>query len=196
MQAARLRFPPGSLVILTGLPGAGKTTLLRRLYGLHGAESLPVTVGTVVVIDTYQSKRHWHERLGWAPGPLRRAVVFVTHLSRIRRALVLGHSIIAHNRGCAPYVLRGFAWLARRHRASFHLLLLDAPPEEALAGQAARGRMVAPRTFARHRRRWESLSARVKSGDPGPATGAFIVDRVQAGLLQEIVFDRTPTRTR
>jgi hypothetical protein len=109
-----LRFPPGSLVILTGLPGAGKTTLLRRLYGLHGAESLPVTVGTVVVIDTYQSKQHWHERLGWAPGPLRRAVVFVTHLSRIRRALVLGHSIIAHNRGCAPYVLRGFAWLARR----------------------------------------------------------------------------------
>ncbi|MFG6196639.1 AAA family ATPase [Nonomuraea sp. JJY05] len=191
-----MRFPPGSLVILTGLPGAGKTTLLRRLYGLDGAESLPVTVGAVVVVDSYQSKRHWHERLGWAPGPLRRAVVFVTHLSRIRRALALGHSVVAHNRGCAPYVLRGFAWLARSHRASFHLLLLDAPPEAALAGQVARGRVVAPRTFARHQRRWESLSARVKSGDPAPAAGAFIVDRAQAGLLQEIVFDRTPTPTR
>ncbi|MFI7135373.1 AAA family ATPase [Nonomuraea sp. NPDC050153] len=196
MHGPRLRFPPGSLVILTGLPGAGKTTLLRRLYGLHGAESRPVASGTVVVIDSYQSKRHWHGRLGWAPGPVRRAVVFVTHLSRIRHALRLGHSVVAHNRGCAPYVLRGFAWLARRHRADFHLLLLDAPPEQALAGQVARGRVVAPRTFARHRRRWESLLARVKSGDPAPAAGACVIGRAEAGLLQEIVFDRTPTPTR
>ena len=34
--AGTLRYPAGSLVILTGLPGAGKTTLLRRLYALDG----------------------------------------------------------------------------------------------------------------------------------------------------------------
>ncbi|MEQ4716505.1 AAA family ATPase [Nonomuraea sp. B19D2] len=174
---------------MTGLPGAGKTTLLRRLYGLHGAESLPVTMGTVAVIDSFQAKRHWYGRLGWAPQPVRRAVVFVTHLSRIRQALTRGHSVIAHNRGCGPYVLRGFAWLARRHRASFHLLLLDAPPEVALAGQRARGRVVAPKTFARHQRSWESLVSRAKSGDPAPAIGAHIMDRAGADLLQEIVFD-------
>ncbi|MEV4169003.1 AAA family ATPase [Nonomuraea sp. NPDC049709] len=184
-----MRYPPGSLVILTGLPGAGKTTLLERLYGLHGAESLPVVAGTAVVIDSSQSRRHWQGRLTWAPYPVRRAVVFVTHVTRIRQALTQGHAVVAHNRGCAPYVLRGFAWLARRHNASFHLLLLDAPADAALAGQLARGRVVAPRTFARHQRRWESLLTRVKGGDPAPAMGARIVDRAEAGLLEAIVFD-------
>ncbi|GAA2845336.1 AAA family ATPase [Nonomuraea rubra] len=189
---ARLRYPPGALVILTGLPGAGKTTLLRRLYDLHGTESLPVTSGTVVVIDSSQSRRHWDGRITWAPYPVRRAVVFVTHLTRIRQALTQGHSVVAHNRGCGPYVLRGFAWLARRHGADFHLLLLDAPPGEALAGQRARGRVVAPRTFARHQRRWDCLLARVKGGDPAPAAGAYIVNRAEAGLLEAIVFDPPP----
>ncbi|MEO3871404.1 AAA family ATPase [Nonomuraea sp. B12E4] len=184
-----LRYPPGSLVILTGLPGAGKTTLLQRLYGLHGAESLPVTMGRVVVIDSVQSRHHWDGRLPWAPTPVRRAVVFATHVSRIRQALLLGHSVVAHNRGCSTYVLRGFAWLARRHRVSFHLLLLDTPPQVALAGQQARGRVVAPRTFARHQRRWRSLVARVRDGDPAPASGAQIVDRTQADLVAAIVFD-------
>ncbi|MFB9470974.1 AAA family ATPase [Nonomuraea salmonea] len=192
MPGAMLRYPPGSLVILTGLPGAGKTTLLRRLYGLRGTESRPLTAGTVVVIDSAQSRRHWDGRLTWAPYPVRRAVVFVTHVSRIRRALARGAPVVAHNRGCGPYVLRAFAWLARRHGAHFHLLLLDAPAEEALAGQRARGRVVAPRTFARHRRGVERLLARVKGGDPAPATGARVVDRAQAGLLEAIVFDALP----
>ncbi|WP_241563911.1 AAA family ATPase [Nonomuraea polychroma] len=191
VQGAMVRYPSGSLVILTGLPGAGKTTLLRRLYGLHGAESAPVARDRVMVIDSYQSRRHWDGRLPWAPYPVRRAVVFVTHLTRIRRALAGGQSVIAHNRGCGPYVLRGFAWLARRHGAAFHLLLLDAPAEVAVAGQRARGRVVAPRTFARHQRRWADLVARVKNGDPAPATGARIVDRAEADLLASIVFDGT-----
>ncbi|WP_237109096.1 AAA family ATPase [Nonomuraea sp. MG754425] len=184
-----MRYPNGSLVILTGLPGAGKTTLLRRLYGLDGAESLPVRSGTAVVIDSEQSRRHWHGRLTWAPYPVRRAVVFVTHLTRIRQALTEGRSVLAHNRGCGPYVLRGFAWLARRHGADLHLLLLDAPPEAALAGQRDRGRVVAPRTFARHQRRWDTLLTRVRAGDPAPAAGARVVDRAQARLLKAIVFD-------
>ncbi|MCF6474918.1 ATP-binding protein [Nonomuraea sp. MG754425] len=189
VKGARLRYPNGSLVILTGLPGAGKTTLLRRLYGLDGAESLPVRSGTAVVIDSEQSRRHWHGRLTWAPYPVRRAVVFVTHLTRIRQALTEGRSVLAHNRGCGPYVLRGFAWLARRHGADLHLLLLDAPPEAALAGQRDRGRVVAPRTFARHQRRWDTLLTRVRAGDPAPAAGARVVDRAQARLLKAIVFD-------
>ncbi|HEX4815486.1 MAG TPA: AAA family ATPase [Nonomuraea sp.] len=189
VRGAMVRYPSGSLVILTGLPGAGKTTLLNRLYDLHGAESAPVARDAVVVIDSAQSRRHWADRLVWAPYPVRRALVFATHVTRIRQALAGGRSVIAHNRGCAPYVLRGFAWLARRHGASLHLLLLDAPPEVALAGQRARGRVVAPRTFARHRRRWDVLVARVKNGDPAPATGARIVDRAGADLLESIVFE-------
>lgn len=189
MRDSRLSYPPGSLVILTGLPGAGKTTLLRRLYGL-GTESAPVMAGTTVVIDSSQARQHWHGRLAWAPYAVRRVVVFVTHVNRIRRALAEGRAVVAHNRGCGAPVLRGFAWLARRHGASFHLLLLDAPAEDALAGQVARGRVVEPRAFARYRRRWESLLLRVSDGDPAPASGARVIDRAQAALLEAIVFDQ------
>ncbi|WP_235854849.1 AAA family ATPase [Nonomuraea aridisoli] len=174
--------------MLTGLPGAGKTTLLRRLYG-QDVESRPVTAGTTVVIDSAQARRQWDDRLTWAPYRVRRVFIFATHVRGIRRALAGGHAVIAHQRGCGRHVLHAFALLARLHGASLHLLLLDAPADEALAGQVTRGRVVPPRTFARHRRRWESLLARVKNGDPAPASGARVIDRAEAGLLEAIVFD-------
>lgn len=183
-----LSYPARSLVILTGLPGAGKTTLLRRLYGLDGAESRPVMAGEVTVIDSQQSRTRWAGRLRWAPKPVRTCVVFATHVWRIGRGLRGGGPVIAHNRGCSPLVLRGFAWLARRHRADVHLLLLDAPPEVALAGQRARGRVVRPATFARHRRRWHALLTRVRAGEAAPAAGAHVLDRARADRLKGISF--------
>ncbi|MCA2226417.1 AAA family ATPase [Nonomuraea aurantiaca] len=187
--AGTLRYPAGSLVILTGLPGAGKTTLLRRLYALDGTESRPVVAGGVVVIDSAQSRLRWSTSLGWAPKPVRTAVVFTTHVWRIGRALRGGTAVIAHNRGCGSAVLHGFAWLARRSAVPFHLLLLDAPPADALAGQQARGRVVARRTFALHHRRWEALLGRVRAGRTSPATGAHVLDRPTADLLEGIHFD-------
>ncbi|WP_246075621.1 AAA family ATPase [Nonomuraea terrae] len=175
-------------MILTGLPGAGKTTLLRRLYG-PDVERLPITAGTTVVIDSSQARRQWDDRLTWAPYRVRRVFIFATHVKHIRRALAGGHAVIAHQRGCGRHVLYWFAGLARLHGASLQLLLLDAPADEALAGQVARGRMVPARTFDRHRRRWESLLARVKNGDHAPAAGARVIDRAEACLLEAIVFD-------
>lgn len=189
--AGTLRFPAGALVILTGLPGAGKSTLLRRLYGLDGTENAPVAAGGVMVIDSAQSRAWWAGRLGWAPKPARTALVFATHVWRIRRALRSGHAVIAHNRGCGPVVLRGFAWLARRSGAAFHLLLLDATVEAALAGQRARGRVVPPRTFAAHRRRWTALVTRARAGLHAPAVGALVLDRAAADLLVSVHFDGT-----
>ncbi|MGV9304798.1 AAA family ATPase [Nonomuraea sp. NPDC003727] len=183
-----LRYPVKSLVIVTGLPGAGKTTLLRRLYGMDGTERVPFTAGPVTVIDSQQSRARWDGRLRWAPKPVRTGVVFATHVWRISRGLRVGGPVIAHNRGCGPRVLRGFAWLARRHRAQLHLLLLDAPPEVALAGQYARGRVVAGATFTRHRRHWRALLDRVRAGDPDPAAGALVLDRADADRLIGIHF--------
>ncbi|MEU7896884.1 AAA family ATPase [Nonomuraea sp. NPDC049152] len=184
-----LRYPAKSLVIVTGLPGAGKTTLLRRLYGMDGTESVPFTSGHVTVIDSGQSRARWTGRLRWAPKPVRTGVVFATHVWRIRRGLSVGGSVIAHNRGCGPRVLRAFAWLARRHSAELHLLLLDAPPEVALAGQYARGRVVPTTTFTRHRRHWHALLGQVRAGDPRPALGAHVLDRAGADRLIRIAFD-------
>ncbi|MGN9783449.1 AAA family ATPase [Nonomuraea sp. ZG12] len=188
--AESLRYPAGSLVILTGLPGAGKTTLLRRLYSLDGTETAPVTAGEATVIDSMQSRLYWADRLGWAPKPVRTGVVFATHLWRIRSAVRGGRSVIAHNRGCGPIVLRVFARMARRSGAGFHLLLLDVAPEAALAGQHARGRVVPERTFARHRRRCQRLLVRAKAGDAAPASGAHVLDRASANVLTSIRFER------
>ncbi|GAA2845347.1 hypothetical protein GCM10020220_038410 [Nonomuraea rubra] len=67
-------------------------------------------------------------------------------------------------------------------------LLLDAPPGEALAGQRARGRVVAPRTFARHSAGGTACSRRVKDGDRLRRRGVHR-EPGEAGLLEAIVFD-------
>ncbi|MFI6295034.1 AAA family ATPase [Nonomuraea sp. NPDC050790] len=184
-----LRYPPGSLVVFTGLPGAGKSTLLTRLYGLTGDESEPVAAGRVRVIDSRQSRNRWAGRLVWAPKPVRTFVVYVGHVTRIGRELAAGHAVVAHNRGAWPHVLHGFAWLARRRGRPFHLILLDVEPRTALAGQHARGRVVPAATFDRHSRRWRRLVAQVRGGSPGPAASATILDRAAADALRALVFD-------
>ncbi|MFG1945976.1 AAA family ATPase [Nonomuraea sp. NPDC048826] len=187
--AEPLSYPARSLVIITGLPGAGKSTLLGRLYPLTGAETAPVRAGGVTVVDSMQSRLRWAGPLAWVPKPVRTAVVFATHVLRVRAALRRGESVVAHNRGCGPLVLRGFALLARRAGAGFHLVILDVPAGTALAGQRARGRVVPPRTFARHRRHCAALLARALSGDPAPAATARVLDREAAGRLAGIRFE-------
>ncbi len=187
--ADTLRYPPGSLVILTGLPGAGKTTLLRRLYALSGEETRPVGRGGLTVIDSYQSRLHWRGRIPWAPKPVRTAITWVTHMSRISRAMRTG-PVIAHNRGCGVLPLYVLAWLAVRRGTRLHLLMLDTPPHLAVAGQRSRGRVVPKAAFGRHLRRWERLLGRVQDGDPAPALTAHVLTRADADRLKEVRFDR------
>src|SRR5690606_33073349 len=114
-----------------------------------------------------QSRLRWASALAWAPKRVRTAVVFATHVRRIRAALRRGESVVAHNRGCGPLVLRAFARLARRAGAGFHLLVLDVPAEAAVAGPHARGRVLRARTFALHRRHCAALLARARPGGGG-----------------------------
>ncbi|WP_066371183.1 AAA family ATPase [Herbidospora mongoliensis] len=187
--ADTLSYPPGALVILTGLPGAGKTTLLRRLYSLRGDEEQPVDRHGLTVIDSYQSRLRWAVKLAWAPKPLRTAVVWLTHMSRIFRAMRTG-PVIAHNRGCAVPILYVLSWLAVSRGTRLHLLLLDTPADLAMAGQQTRGRVVPKAAFGRHIRRWGRLLGRVQEGDPAPAVTAHVLTRAQADRLKEVRFDR------
>lgn len=188
-----LTFPAGSLVVVTALPGAGKSTLLKRLYQLTGDETGPAAFGDVRVIDSAQSRNHWAHRLSAMPKPLRTFIAYLTHLSRIARMLSAGHPVIAHNRGAWPHVLRSFAWLARRHGAGFHLVMLDVDPQTALAGQRARGRVVAAATFERHCRRWRVLIDQARRGTVHPASSVTILDRAAVNSLQEIRFLDSPS---
>jgi energy-coupling factor transporter ATP-binding protein EcfA2 len=184
-----LNYPAGSLVLLAGLPGAGKSTLLDRLYGLHGDEREPVHTGEARVIDSRQSRNWWARYLGPIPPRARIPIVHATHVWRIARALLGGHSVVAHTRGTWPHILYGFAWLARRVGSEVHLILLDVEPRIAREGQLSRGRVVTGATFARHCRRWRVLIGRARGGALPPATGVVVLDRPAADLLRAIRFD-------
>ncbi|MDP9841986.1 AAA family ATPase [Streptosporangium lutulentum] len=183
-----LNYPAGSLVLLAGLPGAGKSTLLDRLYGLRGDEREPVRDGEAQVIDSRQSRNWWARYLGPIPPRARIPIVHATHVWRIARALLGGHSVVAHTRGTWPHILYGFAWLARRVGSEVHLILLDVEPRIAREGQLSRGRVVTDATFARHCRRWRVLIARAHSGSLPPATGVVVLNRPAADLLRAIRF--------
>jgi predicted kinase len=184
-----LRYPAGSLVLLAGLPGAGKSTLLARLYRAHGDETGPVTADGVRVIDSRQSRNWWARYLGPVPPRIRTPLVHATHVWRIARALLEGHGVLAHTRGTWPQILYGFAWLARRRGTTMHLILLDVPPQDARAGQNARGRAVTAVSFARHRRRWRVLIGRARTGRLPPAASVTVLDRPAADVLRRIRFD-------
>ncbi|MGJ6964422.1 AAA family ATPase [Streptosporangium sp. G11] len=191
-----LRYPAGSLVLLAGLPGAGKSTLLDRLYGLRGDERNPVRAGEARVIDSRQSRNWWARYLGPIPPRARIPLVHTTHVVRIARALLKGHSVVAHTRGTWPHILYGFAWLARRVGSEVHLILLDVEPRTAREGQLSRGRVVTSATFARHCRRWRVIIDRARGGSFPPAASVTILDRPAANLLRAIRFDERPSARR
>ncbi len=121
---------------------------------------------------------------------MRTAVVWVTHISRISRAMRTG-PVIAHNRGCATPILRLLAWLAVRRGTRLHLLLLDTPADLAMAGAA--------RSAGGWCRRPPSggisaggggFSAAYRKGNPAPALTAHVVTRAGADRLKEVRFDR------
>ncbi|MEV4185207.1 ATP-binding protein [Streptosporangium canum] len=188
-SAEELNYPPGSLVLLAGIPGAGKSTLLDRLYGLRGDEKEPVRAGEAWVIDSRQSRNWWARYLGPIPPRIRTPIVHATHVSRIARAVVRGHGVVAHTRGTWPHILYGFAWLARGVGSEVHLIMLDVEPEIARAGQLSRGRVVTASGFARHCRRWRVLIERARSGALPPAAGVTVLDRPASDLLRAIRFD-------
>ncbi|MEU8271739.1 AAA family ATPase [Sphaerisporangium sp. NPDC049002] len=193
-SVGELRYPAGSLVLLAGLPGAGKSTLLARLYGLKGDETEPVVAGGVRVIDSRQARNWWARYLGPVPTRARTPIVHATHVSRIARAVLRGHAVVAHTRGTWPHILYGFAWLARRRGAAMHVILLDIPPQTARAGQYSRGRVVTAATFARHCRRWHVLIGSARAHGLPSAAGVTVLDRPAADRLTRIRFDATRSK--
>jgi hypothetical protein len=83
-------------------------------------------------------------------------------------------------------------WLgreARRRGGTLHLLLLDVPPDAALAGQRERGRGVSRYAFLRHRTAAARLIRAVERGDlPEGVGSAVLLDRAAADVLRSIAF--------
>jgi len=181
---AEIVVPHGTVLLVAGLPGAGKTTFLRRA----------VRDPAVRVLDSDDVRRDLQRRLGATRGALLlRPLVHLGHALRVVRAVRAGGDVVVHETGTRPRLRRALARLAGGVGRPCHALLIDAAPEEARAGQRARGRRpVRERVMRRHVRAWTDLRDRVLR-DPqalaaeGWAT-ARVLDRAQAASVAAVVF--------
>ncbi|RSS84215.1 ABC transporter ATP-binding protein [Streptomyces sp. WAC06614] len=173
-----LSFAAGDVVVVSGLPGGGKSTLIARAAPAGGS------------IDSQDVRERWERSMpAWLPYAVYRPAVRVAHYWGLWRALASGAPLVVHDCGTQAWVRAVLARAARRRGRSLHLLLLDASPAEALAGQAARGRGVSAYAFARHRRAAARLIRAAESGHlPPGCTTAVLLDRPSATSLQGITF--------
>ncbi|MER5993428.1 AAA family ATPase [Streptomyces viridosporus] len=172
-----LLFGPRDLVVVTGLPGSGKSTLMRR--AVHGAR-----------VDSQDTRDLWERRMPrFLPYAVYRPLVRLAHYAGLHGALRTGGGVVVHDCGTQAWVRRWLAREARRRGSRLHLLLLDVPPQQALAGQRERGRGVSRYAFLRHRAASGRLLRAVERGEvPAGCGSVVLVDRDAANALRHIGF--------
>ena len=151
-----VRTPRRALVVVAGLPGAGKSTVLHKLVAPPGT----------VVLDSEQVRARLRVLLpDSVPYRWYRPLVHAAHRARIAWACLRARGrVIAHEpstRGTTRLMLVLFALLGGRRRV---LLWLHVGPEEALAGQHARGRLIRGHSFQLHVHRAQRVHRALLSG--------------------------------
>ncbi|GAB3737668.1 hypothetical protein GCM10027598_65200 [Amycolatopsis oliviviridis] len=182
-----LRLGRRDLLVVAGIPGAGKTTLLSR-----------AATGTMPVLDSDQVRARLRDRLPAAlPYRCYRPVVHLWHRARVVRfALRDGGPLIVHEPSTRATTRGLLALLGLLSRRPVKLLWLDVTPEEARAGQVARGRVIRRHSFARHVKRAEKVRLALRAGwVPTGWRGARMVTREATGALR-FVTDEEPGRVR
>lgn len=174
----RLGFAAGDIVVVSGLPGGGKSTLIKRAAAEGGA------------VDSQDTREAWERRMPAAlPYAVYRPLVRAAHYWGLWRMLRSGASVVVHDCGTQSWVRGLLAAAARRRGRALHLLLLDSSPEEALSGQAARGRGVSAYAFARHRGAVTRLLREAEAGrPPAGCASVTLLDRRSAATVSRIAF--------
>ncbi|GAA0382539.1 AAA family ATPase [Streptomyces blastmyceticus] len=176
-----LSYPPGAVVVVSGLPGSGKSTLLRRWSAAATA---------VDPRDVHEAcEAVMPARLPYA---VYRPWARLEHVRWLRAAVRAGDPMLVHDCGSRPWLRRWLARSAGRQGRELHLVLLDVGAAEALAGQDARGRWAPGRVFARHDRRL-GLLLRALSGPGGAgavpeAASVVLLDRVSRQRVAAVEF--------
>ena len=167
----RLAVPGRALVLVAGMPGAGKSTLLA---------GLPRRAGTVV-LDSDEHRVALARRFPRLPYRHYRGLVHLRHrLAAVRAAFSDAPTVVVHLPATSIVLRTAVAVLAAVTGRAAHLLWLHVDPNEALAGQRERGRLVPSGSFAGHARRAVRAGAALRTG---PARGwrmVTVVDRAAA----------------
>ncbi|MBZ6474330.1 AAA family ATPase [Streptomyces griseocarneus] len=179
---AVLSYPPGAVVVVSGLPGSGKSTLLRR-WSRTAAVVDPRTVH--VACEAVMPAR--------LPYAVYRPWARLEHVRWLRAEVRGGGPVLVHDCGSRPWMRRWLARAAGRQGRELHVVLLDVGAAEALAGQEARGRWAPARVFDRHRRGLERLLTALNGHDGHdgrPEREAPLPDAV-AEAASVVLLDRT-----
>lgn len=166
-----------ALLVVAGLPGSGKSTMLRQVSG-----SEPVSV-----LDSDQV-RGWLAGLlpAGTPYPRYRPLVHALHRLRTAAAAAMAPGpVVVHVPATAAVTRLSMVLIGAATGRPRHLLWVDATPEQALAGQHERGRLIPSGSFGRHVARAARVRHRLSA--PRPPWGwrsATVVDRsgIAAGL--------------
>ena len=126
-------------MVVAGLPGAGKTTLVA---------------GEPRALDSDAVREAWAPRLRGIPYALWRPLAHAWHWLVLWRALGRQEGVIVVRPFTSARARRAVLRRARRRHDAVHLVVVEATPAQARAGQLARGRTVAGRAMERHVRRW------------------------------------------
>ena len=152
----------GAVIVVAGLPGAGKTTLVAS---------------EARTLDSDALRQAWAPRLARLPYGIWRPLLHARHWIATWRALKRPDGVIIVRPFTSARPRRATLRRARRHHPAVHLVVVDASPAQARAGQRARGRTVGEQAMRRHERRW----ARADFGREGWTT----VTRVRRPLVAE-----------
>lgn len=176
-----LAVPPRSLVVLAGLPGAGKTTLLRRL-----AERRPARVRALDAEEVAAQLR-----TAWLPYRLLRPLVHGLHLLRVVREVGgTAVCVLTTDPMTSPLRRALLRAAARGTGRALCVVLVDATPEQARLGQAARGRALGARRMARHVSRGQHLRAQLhRTGDLPFVDEVLVLARDVAHRTGELAVD-------
>ncbi|MGI5447250.1 AAA family ATPase [Streptomyces sp. CA-243310] len=192
--AHRLSYPPGAVVVISGLPGSGKSTLLRNW-----------SPGTLTV-DPRDVREACRARVPVGlPYVVYRPWARIEYVRRLHEAFGTGRPLLVHDCGSRPWIRRWLARSAARNGRELHVVMLAVSAADALAGQEARGRWAPARVFARHHRRLERLLLGLEAprrlpprpGEPVPvppglaeAASLVVLDRALRGRFTSVDFDR------
>ncbi|MCE7005894.1 Zeta toxin [Kibdelosporangium philippinense] len=129
-----------SLVVVAGLPGAGKSTLLRDVGP------------SVTVVDSDQIREWLASRLpSGTPYSRYRPLVHIVHRIRIALAAIFAPGPVAvHDPATGVGTRLTLVIIGTLTWRVLHFIWVETTPEEALAGQRARGRVLRKASFARH----------------------------------------------
>ncbi|MEV4742824.1 AAA family ATPase [Streptomyces sp. NPDC049555] len=180
-----LSYPAGAVVVVSGLPGSGKSTLLHRLSAAAPAvDPRTVHVACEAVMPA------------WLPYAVYRPWARIEHVRWLRAQVRAGGPFLVHDCGSRPWLRRWLSRAAGRQGRALHLVLLDVTPDEALAGQRARGRRASRRVFLRHRQGLERLLGRLPTPGAVPegrAVPSPVAEAASVVLLDGVSRERVVT---